>query len=92
MPIPKHNELYDIVLKELSDGNEWRTRDVKLSITNKLDLTEEEKTELLPSKSTTVIKSRIGWSITYLKKAEFLESKKRGFVNITKLGLEMFKT
>lgn len=91
MAIPKYNELYDIVLKELSDSKEYRTRDVKSSISNKLNLTEEEKKELLPSKSTTVINSRIGWAITYLKKAELLESKKRGFINITKLGLKMYQ-
>ena len=90
MAIPKYNELFNDVLSELSDKNEYKTSQLKEIISNKLDLTEEEKIELLPSKADTTINSRIGWAITYLKKANFIESKKRGYVNITEDGLDLF--
>ena len=88
MAIPRYNELYNNVLSELSDEKEYRTRDLKEIIANKLDLTEEERYEMLPSNRSTIINNRIGWAISYLKKAGFVESKKWGRVNITKLGLQ----
>lgn len=88
MAIPRYNELYNNVLTELSDEKEYRTRDLKEIITNKLNLTEEEINEMLPSNRSTIINNRIGWAISYLKKAGFVESKKWGRVNITKLGLK----
>lgn len=91
MPIPKYNELFDNVLRELSNQKEYHTRDLKEKISKKLDLTDDEFNELLPSKVDTTINSRIGWAITYLKKANFIESRKRGWVNITEFGLNYFK-
>lgn len=64
MAIPKFDELFNEVLELLSDKKEYRTREVKEIISNNLDLTEEEKLELLPSKQETIIKNRIGWAIT----------------------------
>lgn len=90
MPIPKFDELFNDVLDLLSDENEYRTRDVKEIISNKLDLTDEERQQLLPSKQETIIKNRIGWSITSLKKAGYVESQKWGSVNITELGLKEY--
>ena len=91
MAIPKFDELFNDVLELLSDRKEYRTREVKEVISNNLDLTEEEKLELLPSKQETIIKNRIGWSITTLKKAKYVESKKWGSVNITEEGLNAHK-
>ena len=88
MPIPKFDELFNEVLDFLSDKNEYKTRDVKEELSKTLDLTEEELQLLLPSGQETIIKNRIGWSITSLKKAGYVESKKWGSVNITELGLK----
>ena len=90
MAIPKYNELFSIILKELSDRNEYKTRDLKEIITKNLDLTEEERSELLPSKKDTKINSNITWAISYLKHANYVESQKWGSVNITDFGLENF--
>ena len=91
MAIPKFNELFNDVLEFLSDKQEYKTRDVKEMLSNKLDLTDEERQELLPSGTETIIKNRIGWSITSLKKAGYVESQKWGSVNITELGLSEHK-
>lgn len=92
MAIPKFNELFNDILELLSDKEEYRTRDVKEIISNRLDLTDEEKQELLPSGTQPVIINRIGWSITSLKKAGYVESKKWGFVNITEFGLNEYNS
>ncbi len=88
MPIPKFDELFNEVLELLSDKNEYKTRDVKEILSKKLDLTDEERQQLIPSGTEPIIKNRIGWSITSLKKAGYVESKKWGSVNITDLGLK----
>ena len=88
MPIPKFNELFNDVLDFLSDKQEYKTRDVKEELSKILDLTDEERQQLLPSGTEPIIKNRIGWSITSLKKAGYVESKKWGSVNITELGLK----
>ena len=90
MPIPKYDELFNDVLKELSDKKEYKTRELKDVISNKVDLTDEERCKMLPSNRETIINNRIGWAITYLKKAGFLESRKWGCVNITDFGLDSF--
>ena len=91
MPIPKFDELFNDVLKFLSDKQEYKTRDVKEGLSKILDLTDEERQQLLPSGTEPIIKNRIGWSITSLKKAGYVESKKWGSVNITELGLNEHK-
>ena len=88
MAIPKFDELFNEVLEFLSDKKEYKTRDVKEEISKTLDLTEEERYELLPSGSEPIIKNRIGWSISTLKKAGYVESQHWGSVNITELGFK----
>ena len=91
MPIPKFDELFNDVLEFLSDKKEYKTRDVKEKISNKLDLTDDERQQLLPSGQETIIKNRIGWSISSLKKAGYAESQNWGSVNITDLGLKEYE-
>lgn len=91
MPIPKFDELFNDILEFLSDKKEYKTRYVKEELSNKLDLTDEERHELLPSGSEPIVKNRIGWSITTLKKAGYVESKQWGSVNITENGLKAHK-
>ena len=45
---------------------------------------------MLPSNKSTVIENRLTWTISYLKHAGFIESRKWGQVNITDFGLESF--
>ena len=90
MSIPKFDELFNDVLELLSDKQEYKTRDVKEIISNKLDLTDEERQQLLPSGREPIIKNRISWSISTLKKAGYVESKKWGSVNITDEGFDEY--
>jgi restriction system protein len=45
----------------------------------------------LPSGQQSIIDNRVGWARTYLKKAGLLESPKRSFLKITKVGREALK-
>ena len=90
MAIPKYNELYPNVLKVLSDGKEYSTSEIDEIISGQLNLTEEERNEMLPSGNQKLIKNRVGWARAYLKKAGLIESRKRGFANITESGLNEY--
>jgi len=92
MTIPKYKELYSNVLSLFSDQYvEYKTRFVKKTVADQLNLSFEDRNELKQSGGEPLIENRIGWAITYLKKAGLLESKKTGYVNITEEGLKLSK-
>jgi restriction system protein len=68
--------------------DEHRMDELTNKITEHFKLTDEEKNELLPSGKQNIINNRVGWSRSHLKVAGLLEDPKRGYVKITKLGLE----
>jgi len=84
--IPDFQSVMHPVLKTLSLGEVISTADVVQQISDEFHLTEEQRAELLPSGKQTIIKNRIGWAITYLKKAGLLKSPKRAHIQITDLG------
>ncbi|MFC6439681.1 restriction endonuclease [Bowmanella sp. JS7-9] len=83
--IPTYQELMTPVLKKAANG-EVKLSKVVDEVSSDLNLTEEELTEMLPSRKQTVIANRIGWAKTYLSKAGLIEVTKRGYFKITKLG------
>lgn len=87
MTIPKFEDLFDDVLKLLCDEKEYKTRDVKEIISANLNLTDNERNQV-HSNGESVIFTNIAWAISTLKKANYIESKRRGYVNITQLGLD----
>jgi restriction system protein len=91
MTIPDFQTVFLPLLQACSDGKEYRLKYVIETITKHFNLTEEEINERLPSGKQTVIRNRTAWSCTYLKKAGLLESKRRGFFNITDTGSEILK-
>jgi restriction system protein len=86
MPIPKHNEIYREVLESIEDGAEHRISDIREFVAKAMNVTEEERNELLESGVRTVFDDRVGWSRTYLKKAGLLDYPYRGITQITENG------
>jgi len=86
--IPDFQSIMLPVLELLGDKEEHTLHEMKTKISDKFDLSEEERKELLPSGSQVIINNRISWVRTYLKKAGLLESPKRGTFVITKRGIE----
>lgn len=83
--IPNYEELMRPVL-EFSDGQEVSIRDAVEAISENLGLSEEEKTELLPSGKQTKIANRIHWARSYLKQAGLVKNTKRGYYVVTGRG------
>lgn len=91
MTIPDYQTVMLPVLKFLGDEEEHSFKDLVEHISNEFSLTEEEKQDLLPSGTQPIINNRVGWARTYMKKAGLLEDPQRGYVRITKRGLEVIK-
>jgi restriction system protein len=92
MPIPNYQALMLPLLKLAENREEFSLKEAVAILSDQLMLSEEERTELLPSGQQTVILNRVGWARTYLKKAGLLESPKRGVLIITPRAQELLKT
>jgi restriction system protein len=91
MAIPDFETILLPVLKLLKDGREFWVRDIYQQLADQFKLTEEEKEILLPSGQQQLFHNRIGWATTFLKKAQLLESTKRGYYKITDRGVSVLK-
>ena len=91
MAIPDYQSIMLPLLKHLCNGQEKSTAETFKALAFEFNLTEVEKKELLPSGQQPVFLNRIAWAKVYLKKAELIESIKRGFFKITDQGKNALK-
>ncbi len=77
MPIPDYQSVMLPFLEALSDRKEHSIRELIEKLSNTFLLTEQERKELMTG-GQPVFDNRVGWARTYLKKAELLESPRRG--------------
>ncbi|WP_102797664.1 restriction endonuclease [Bowmanella denitrificans] len=84
--IPNYQALMRPILESARSG-EVKLSQVIEELANTLGLSEEEKSELLPSGKQTVLANRVGWAKTYLAKAGLLEATRRGHFQISARGL-----
>lgn len=91
MTIPDYQTIMLPLLRFLGDGRERSLSEAVEAISEEFLLTPDQRQQLLPSGTSTVIGSRVGWARTYMKKAGLVESTRRGFVRATKRGLDVLK-
>lgn len=89
MPIPTHEDAMLPVLKVLSDGKSRYRRTIAENIADYFGLTADERSQMLPSGSAPVIRSRTGWALSYMKQAGLVESPQRGLYQITDAGKQV---
>lgn len=89
MPIPDFQSLMRPLLDCASDGKEHALREVIERLAVYCGLTDVERKQLLPSGNQEVFVNRVAWAKTHLKMAGLLDSPKRGYLNITPLGLNV---
>lgn len=75
------------LLKQVSDRQEHKYRDLIEKLASEFQVTDEERKELLASGTQAIFDNRVGWAKTYLKKAGLLDSPKRATFVITDTGL-----
>lgn len=86
MPIPDYQTVMLPLMHLASDGAEHRFRDAVEKLAVEFQLTDSERSELLPSGTAPTFDNRVGWARTYLKQAGLLQSQKRGIFQITERG------
>lgn len=91
MSIPDYQTIMYPLLELLKSQEEKSIRQLYDEISNKFNLNDDEKLQLLPSGRQPIIENRVGWSKTYLLKAGLLESTRRGYIKITSLGMDVLK-
>lgn len=92
MTIPDYQSFMLPLLKISSDGQQHSLREVAESLALHFELTDEDRKELLPSGRQAKFENRVGWAVTYLKKAGLLESTGRGKFRITKRGSKVMRS
>jgi restriction system protein len=88
--IPSFSEFTHPVLKLLADGKEYKTKEIREKMYDHFEFSDEQKRKLLPS-GKSVVTDRCSWALTFLKKAELVESitDRYGYCKITKKGLDV---
>lgn len=89
MPIPDYQSCMLPLIRLASDGHEHVYGDVTETLAQQFQLTEQDRRELLPSGQEPRFDNRVGWAITYLKKAGLLERRGRGRFRITQRGMDV---
>ena len=91
MAIPDFQTLMLPILELLKDGKPVKLSDMVVIMSDKYNLTEEERNEWLPSKAQKTMYNRVAWAKQYLKNAELIDSPEKGAFVITQKGLKVLK-
>jgi restriction system protein len=86
MAIPDYQTCMLHLLKLASGGAEHTLKDAVSALADIFQLTDAERTELLPSGQQAILNNRVAWAKTYLNKARLLETPRRGVFIITDRG------
>jgi len=91
MAIPDYQKIMLPLLKYSADGIEHSFREAVEKMAIFFGVNDNERSELLPSGKQPIFDNRVGWAKTYLTKAHLLELPKRGYLKITKRGINLLK-
>lgn len=91
MAVPQYERMLYPLLQFMGDGQEHHIREVVEPMAQYFDLSQEDQEKLMKNSKTTLLYYRIHWANTYLKKAQLLESTKRGHVKMTERGFTVLE-
>ena len=89
MAVPKYNEFFSPVLRALEDGQIKRAFEIRKYALNYLNVSEEDRKQMLPSNTQRLVDNRATWAITYLCKANLIERVAKGKYKITNTGIQV---
>ena len=90
--IPQFKEIQIQALKELGKGAIMRAKDLRESLAEHFQLTEDERNALCPSGNGELFLGRIVWSLSHLFIAGLVEKPQRGDYKINERGLSMLSS
>ncbi len=92
MAIPDFQSIMFPLLMHLRDSKEHSNQETLEALATHFQLTDEERTRLLPSGQQPVFTNRIAWAKTHLKAAGLLESARRGFYKLSTRGHQVLQS
>ncbi|MEK7404332.1 MAG: winged helix-turn-helix domain-containing protein, partial [Acidobacteriota bacterium] len=92
MAVPDFQSLMLPLLNIAADGEEHSLIGLREAIGNGLNLSDEDRKELLPSGRQGKFANRVAWASVYLRRAGLLESPSRGRVRIAARGHAVLKS
>lgn len=87
MALPKQKELFSVILKFLSDGQEHKMKDICDYCAEYFNLSDYDR-KIMTSGGQSMFVNRVYWARLSLKNAGLIESPQRAAIRITQLGLE----
>lgn len=91
MTVPNYQTIMKPLLECSNELGEVRTSNCVDIIAKKLNLSQEDREELLPSGKQTILANRTHWARTYMSKAGLIEPTKRGYFKITDRGQKVLQ-
>src|ERR1035437_3554122 len=91
MPIPDYQTLMRPLLAYGQDGTEKNIGEAIKALADEFHLTEQERTQLLPSGKQSLFSNRVHWARTYLDHAGAIKKTRRSHFEITERGRELLK-
>ena len=91
MSIPDYQSIMLPLLELAGNGKEFHHREASEELAKYFKLKEEDRKILLPSGQQYIFENRVGWAITYFKKAALFEKTRRGYFKITARGLKVLQ-
>jgi restriction system protein len=91
MPIPDFQTLMRPLLEHLSDGADHSNQETASVLADQFHLSEDERTQLLPSGKQSLFTNRVAWAKSHLKQAGLVESPRWGVYRITTRGIALLR-
>ena len=91
MAVPDFQSFFRPLLDLAADGREHSLAEARAIIAKRMDLSEEDLKEMLPSGTQSKFYNRVAWAKSYFVKARILRSPRRGHFQIEARGQELHK-
>ena len=91
LPIPDFQSLMLPLLEHVADGAEYTIAGSRDILADRYNMTEEERSQRLPSGSANTFYNRLAWAKTYLERGGLLIKIKRGVFKISTAGIELLR-
>lgn len=92
MTVPEYQTFMLPLLRLASDQQDHTLSEAYDRLAKEFNISDAERSELLPSGKQSRFDNRVGWARTYLKKAGLIDSAGRGVFRITQRGLDVLKS
>lgn len=92
MAVPKFYEFFEGFLRAIEDGDLHAAKEVREILAERMNITAEDRAEMLPSGRQSTFDNRVAWARTYLDRAGLIETPSRGKYRITDIGKQALES